>query len=131
MNVNMRQIEERLADVDWKSAGGEGIDKLTQPMFVGAKAEAEYDARSRVVSAWCQAGFIVSLLALVSNGRPWGMTVACLLMSTAMIVASVRSYRARKALQQAREATYQVADDLAAQHPRDLPEASQADEPAA
>ena len=126
MNVTMRQIEERLADVDWKAAAeGNAIDKLTQPIFEGAKAEAEYDARSRIAQTWSVAGFLVSGLLAVSETKTWGSTAACYVLIAGCIITFYRSHRARKTLQRAREATYAVADEISAEFPREP-----ADEPA-
>lgn len=123
MNVSMRQIEMRLVDIDWSAAGAEGLALLTKPMLEGTKAEAEFDARSRTVSAWLQASFIVSFFALAAAGKPWGMTSACILLTAMMVNAATRSHQARRALQRAREATYEAVDDLSHQFPKPLPEA--------
>ncbi len=117
MNVSTRQIKALLTIIDWKSAGESALNGLIGTIEKGVEAESEYDARSRVAQTWSVAGFLVSLLLAVSETKTWGSTAACYVLIAGMIITHVRSYRARKALQRCREASYQVADDLAHQHP--------------
>jgi hypothetical protein len=116
--TTMKQINERMGDVDWDAVMPRELDQLVEVMADATKAEHAYDVKSEVWSTWCLAGLLVSLVGLFSDGP--GTTSACLAIMVAWVYAAVRAHQARRCLQEKRDITYRVVDILAVARPNDV-----------
>ncbi len=118
MNVSFSYTKELFSLIDWEAAGTPAIDKFIKLIEQGAEARYEWDARSRVMQAWSVASFLTSIFLIASNTQTWGAAAVYWTMIAGCIITTIRSYMGNKAMQQAHEACYAMADELAHRYPK-------------